>query len=344
MESIPEQRIEALPGATRQEIYLKIETVCELRRRRATQKYSEDDIAQRAGFGSVGAMYHQLKRWGLTGLLPPEKQEEAPKPKAEKPDRKARSSGAPEVVPDASAATKLFNEAIDELRESAKLLENLSLVYHGKRFAGTYSFEGSWIFPRGSLSEQRWQELWEQYGHDPDVERFPISYSKKRRKKLRKQYGRDPEVESLAFKDASSKHSTEAGPYPPREVATLIAAYALAGRPIESLLEVLYPEYSQADVEKINKLLYETQSQGSKDGLLRTAQQLAAAVYGRKVGQGAPFEIPPEKVQLACHITERREAGATDEEIHEAILDSGRRLSKEDFAWLADLGYRFPNS
>jgi hypothetical protein len=109
-------------------------------------------------------------------------------------------------------------------------------------------------------------------------------------------------------------------------------------------LEVLYPEYSQADVEKINKLVYETQSQGSKDGLLRTAQQLAAAVYGRKVGKGAPFELLPEKVELACYITERREDGAADEDIHQAILNSGRRLCKEDFAWLANLGYRFPDS
>jgi hypothetical protein len=317
MDSLPDQRIEALPGATRREAYWKIEALCYLRRQRT---YSEHEIAKKAEFVSVEAMYHNLKTWGLTGLLPPEKQEETPRPKVEKPDRKTRRTGAPEGVPDPNAAAELFNEVLDELRESVKMLENLSLVYQGKRFVGAYTFENtSWVFSRSNYSEQEWR-------------------------KLCKQHGRNPYVESFTLEDVSSEHSTEAGPYPPRELAALVAAYALSGRPIESLLEVSYPEHSPADVEKINKLVYETQSQGSKDGLLRTAQQLAAAAYGRKAGQGAPFELPSEKVQLARYITKRRQAGVEDEEIHQAILDSGRRLSKEDCASLAELGYRFPNT
>jgi hypothetical protein len=90
VDSLPDQRIDALPGATRQEAYWKIEALCELRRRSV---YPEREIAQRAGFGSTEAMYHQLKIWGLTGLLPPEKQEETRKPKVEKPDRKVHISG-----------------------------------------------------------------------------------------------------------------------------------------------------------------------------------------------------------------------------------------------------------
>jgi hypothetical protein len=70
---------------------------------------------------------------------------------------------------------------------------------------------------------------------------------------------------------------------------------------------VLYPEYSEADIEEINRLLYETKfAGGSQNGLLRTAQQFAAAVYRRKVGSGAP---PPQSAGehlLASHITERR--------------------------------------
>jgi hypothetical protein len=311
MESIPEQHIETLPGATRKDVYNRIGLICVGRR----ERLDEDKIAKRAGFVRPEAMYHQLKTWGLTGLLPPEKQEEAPRPKAEKPDRKTRRTGAPEGVPDPSSAAELFNEALDELREAARLLENLSLVYQGKRFIGAYTFEStSWTFLRSSYSEQGWRELC-------------------------KQHGRNPYVQSFSIDDVSSEHSTEAGPYPPRELAALIAAYALVGRPIEPLLEVLYPEYSQEDVEKINKLLFDTQYQDSKDGLLRTAQQLAAAVYGRKTGKGTPFELRPEKVQLARYITERRQAGVEDEEIHQAILDSGRRLSKEEFASLAELGY-----
>jgi hypothetical protein len=187
-----------------------------------------------------------------------------------------------------------------------------------------YTFEGDWTFPRSSYSVQRWQELCRQHGQDPDVESFSIS-------------------------GVTSNHPTEAGPYPPRELVMLIAAYALMGRPIEPLLKVLYPEHSEADIEEINKLLYETKFAGrSQNGLLRTAQQFAAAVYGRKVGRGAPPEQPPEQSAgehlLACYITERREAGLTDVEIHQEILDSGRELSNEDFARLAKLERRFPTT
>lgn len=87
MDSLPEQRIESLAGATRKESYWKIEALCFLR---AHTALSEDEIAENAKFGSAEAMHHQLKTWGLTGLLPPEKQEEIPKPKVvdEKPSPK----------------------------------------------------------------------------------------------------------------------------------------------------------------------------------------------------------------------------------------------------------------
>jgi hypothetical protein len=130
MDSLPDQRIEDLPGATRQEAYWKLAVLSELRRRR----YSEHEIAKRAEFGGVEAMHQQLKTWGLTGLLPSEKAGEEP-PKAKRPkarqEHKARSSGPPEEVPDASAAAELFKEALDQLRGQVELLEHLSLVYQG---------------------------------------------------------------------------------------------------------------------------------------------------------------------------------------------------------------------
>jgi len=303
----------------RKDAYWKIQALCYLRSRRTP---SEHQIAEKAGFGGVEAMHHQLKTWGLTGLLPPENDEEASKPNAggANPERKARSSSPPEEVPDASAAAGLFKVVVDELRGTIELLEHLSQIYQGKGFAGAYEFEGSWIFPRSSYTEERWQELCEQHGCDPDAE-------------------------SISVDNLSSQHATEAGPYPPRELVVLIATYALAGRPIEPLLEVLYPKHSQTNVEEINKLLYETKRQkGSKDGLLRTAQQFAAAVYGRKVGKGAPPESPSDEEMLAWHIAERREAGIADEKIFQDILNSGRKLSKEEFKRLANLGRRFPNT
>src|SRR5919202_2492855 len=73
MDSLPEQRIEALPGAVRREAYDRIGKLCVLRLER--NDYSEDEIAERLRFGSAEAMHHQLKAWGLAGLLPTEEKE-----------------------------------------------------------------------------------------------------------------------------------------------------------------------------------------------------------------------------------------------------------------------------
>jgi hypothetical protein len=280
----------------------------------------EEQGAQELGFGSVKAMRLQLGNWGAPDWLTQEEVSETPKvQRPAPPKRKARGSSQPEEVPDASAAAELLNEVLDELRGAVKLLEDLSLVYQGKSFAGAYEFEGSWILPRRSYTEERWQELCKQHGYDPGVKNIYID-------------------------DVSSKHAIEASPYPPRELVVLIAAYALAGRPIEPLLKVLYPKHSQTDIEEVNRLLYETKPKGSKDGLLRTAQQFAAAVYGRKVGKGTPPESPPDEEMLAWHIAERREAGIADEKILQDILNSGRELSKQEFTRLASLGRRFPDT
>jgi hypothetical protein len=157
MDSLPDRRIEALPGATRQQAYVRIKEICRMRSERTS---SESEIAEMAGFHTEEGMYHWLEYWGLTGLLPPEKQAENPKPKTidSKPKQKARSSGQPEEVPDASGAVDLFDEMLDQLRGTVRLVEDLSLGYQGKRFAGMYTFEGDWTFPRSSSSVQRWQE------------------------------------------------------------------------------------------------------------------------------------------------------------------------------------------
>jgi transposase-like protein len=65
MESIPEQHIEALPGATRRETYERIGLISVLRDQRT---YSEHEIAKKAGFGAAEAMYQWLKTWRLQGV------------------------------------------------------------------------------------------------------------------------------------------------------------------------------------------------------------------------------------------------------------------------------------
>jgi hypothetical protein len=263
-------------------------------------------------------MYHQLKAWGLPGLLPPEKQEEALKPKAEKLGPK--NSGPPEEVADASAAADLFRDALEGLARVVEKLEDLDLSYQGKRFAGTYRLSGRWTFLRKRHSEQVWKELCEEYGQDPAADSFSVDGQR-------------------------GWASLGVSPYPPRDLVALIAAYALSDRPLEPLLEALYPKHSQKDIEEVKTLLNQTKSENSRrDGLRRTAEQFAAAVYGRKVEKGAPSPESDQKQKLACHITARREAGAPDEKIFQGILDRGYELSREEFDRLARLGLRFSDT
>jgi hypothetical protein len=133
MDSLPDQRIEALPGASRQEVYDKIGLICFER----TKKLPEHEIAKKACFGSVEAMYHQLKAWGLTGLLPPETHEAAPKKRVAdtKPERTARNLGPAKDLPPAANATALFKERLEALLKSVELLEHMDERLHGKYFA-----------------------------------------------------------------------------------------------------------------------------------------------------------------------------------------------------------------
>jgi transposase-like protein len=316
MESIPEQHIEALPGATRKEAYDRIGLISVLRDKRT---YSEQEIAKKAGFGGAEAMYQWLKTWRLSGLIPPDKQEGASKPKATKPGPSARTSSPPEDVVNANAAADLFNDALDGLMRVVENLEDLNLSYQGKRFVGSYTLTGRWTFLRNSYSEQGWKEVCEEYGQDPLVETFSVD-------------------------GLSGSESLRVSRYPPRDVVALIAAYALSDRPLELLLEALYPGYTQEDLEEVRKLFYQTQRQDDKDGLRRTAEQFAAAVYGRKVGKGIRPEESPRKHRLACYITAQREVGVPDEEILQHIRDKGYELSKEEFDRLASLELRFANT
>jgi hypothetical protein len=319
MDGLPDQHIDALPKPNRGDAYIQVGTVCAYR----SQGLPEVEIAKRAKFSSVEDMHFRLKRWGLPGLVPLEKAGKEP-PKAKRPkasqEHKPHSSGQPEEVPNPSAAAGLFKEALDQLRGQVELLEHLSLVYQGGYFAGTYTFEDSWVWPPSRSSEERWQELSKQ--------------------------DKDPGTEGISVRATSSNHPTEASPFPPRELVALIAAYALLGSPIEPLLEVLYPKHSQADIKEIYKRLLQTKSPKTKteNGLLRTAQQFAAAVYGHKVERGARGESPAHEEVLAWYINQRREAGIKHEEIFQEILTSGRELSKKEFNRLANFRRRFPNA
>jgi hypothetical protein len=282
----------------------------------------EEQVAQELGFGSVETMRLQLGNWGAPDWITKDDEKVSDKPRVQKPappERKARGASQPEEVPAPSAAAGLFKDAIDGLARAIENLEDLPLIYQAGRFGSASTSKRNWYYPRRAFTEQEWQALCERYGHDPDAK-------------------------GLSLYNEPTWRSLGASPFPPRDVVALIAAYALSDRPIEPLVEVLHPKHSQSDLDEIKTFLNDTKSPNSSDGLRRRAQQFAAMVYGHKVARGAPPEEPPYEYWLACHITERREAGISNEAIHQDLLDSGHELSKEEFKRLANLWRRFPET
>ena len=57
--------MESLSGAQRSDALMTIAAVCTLRSKVHATKYSEKEIAEKAGFGSAMAMHIQLENWNL---------------------------------------------------------------------------------------------------------------------------------------------------------------------------------------------------------------------------------------------------------------------------------------
>src|SRR5829696_753521 len=153
MDSLPDQRLQALLGAARKDAYEKIALVCV---GRSKGIYSEHEIAKKAGFGGAEAMYHQLKTWGLTGLLPPEKPKVTPKQRVAdtKPERKARNLGPAKELPSAGNAAPLFKERLEALLESVELLKHMDESLHGRYFVRQDVETATVLFPWEHLSDE----------------------------------------------------------------------------------------------------------------------------------------------------------------------------------------------
>src|SRR5688572_13609717 len=107
MDSLPEQHLDSLPSWKREEVHRQVGMVCAYR----IQGMPEDKVAEKAKFVSVEDMYFRLKRWGLAGLVPVEK-EELP---GQTPEKKARGSGEITDLPPAANAMNIFRGAIEKL-------------------------------------------------------------------------------------------------------------------------------------------------------------------------------------------------------------------------------------
>jgi hypothetical protein len=314
----------SLSEASRREALLKIALLCKLR---SEARYSEEEIAEKLGFGSVEAFRIQLGHWQLPEWIGSGGHTAREKVAQEKrqPSRRGRSSGQAEEIPSGQAAAQLFDDAVGVLARAAEQLENLTQVSQGGRIVNTYVYTDPVYFSRESFSEEQWRKLCELHDHDPDAEGF------------------------LAH-GLTTKTPAGASPTPSRSLVLLIAAYALADRPLELLVEALHPNASEADWDKIRSLSYARKRKGgpNRDGLLRTAEQLATAVCGGTVGRGAPPpDVSPMEQALAYRITERREAGVPDETIYDDMRHVGltkQELTWEEFQRLGNLRLRYPET
>jgi hypothetical protein len=302
--------MESLAGPQRQDALLKVGLLCDLRRR----DLPEEEIATKLQFGSVEAMHTQLANWGLVGLLPKRTESSSQQPKPRR--AKAGSRDAGTELPRPVAATTLFEEVVDALHRIIEDLEHYRLVRKNGRFINTHFYNDPVYFPHSSFTPTQWKELCEVYGQDPN---------------------------SSGFMDANAetKDPTGGGKYPPRPLVNLIAAYALLGRDMRPLLQALHPDPSSVDGTRISALLYKTKQAHGRDGLVRTAEQLAELVCGGDGRKGSPAGYLSAREQnIACSTTEYREQGWSDQQIceHYALLG----FSRERVLELGQLGLRWP--
>jgi hypothetical protein len=301
----------------RKEAYIQIGMVCVFR----SQGLSEGQVAKRAKFESVEDMYLRLKRWGLTGLLPPVAQVETPKRQATraKPERQARKLGPVKELPTAGNATELFKERLEALLRSAELLEHMDEGLHGRYFVRQDVETATVLFSWEHLSEVG-------------------------REALRKQHGPDFN-EDFVDPNALVKLPGGVALSPSETEAILIGVYALAGGDMDRLLDALHLDSSSVGAEtreEIRQCIEGFRPDDKKDGLKVLARQLATWVRGSEVRPGRRSGRSKADHAFACAITHLRNQGLSDEEIARKEAhrrkEDGISYTIKDIAELGDLG------
>jgi hypothetical protein len=121
---------------------------------------SEPEIAASLGASSPAELYAEPKDHGfpvgdVCGATPAKGNHCAP-PET-KHDRQARSSGPPTKLPPATAATPLFEEAIEALTKAVEHLEHRREHIQGGRFVVGEGYTEPVYVPRSSISDAEWR-------------------------------------------------------------------------------------------------------------------------------------------------------------------------------------------
>jgi len=279
MDSLPEQHIEDLPGASREAAYEKVRLVF-LKRRKGTD--SEDEVARRAGFGSADAMHQQLSAWGFAGLLPPQRAQPAleSKPPEMAPEHKARGSGPATDLPPAANAMSIFQGAIKELSVFVERLPSRKEHRQGERYVVSYA---------KPLLET--PEPGEDYGYlesPPDAE--PDEHG----------------TTSFTLDQAYRRVAGGASRHPDDGLTALIAAALLTGTSTDQLLDALHPEPT-AEIREQARVRFEGDSGPMRrDSLKNKARQIAALIRGYPIERGNRTNAASKEWQSAAWVVQER--------------------------------------
>jgi hypothetical protein len=211
----------------------------------------------------------------------------------------------------------LFQERIEALAKAVENLPDLVEAAQGRWFVGKSIERIPMWLSRDEVSEVEWRDLCEAQGQDPNSEQIPL-----------------PQAE------VTIENPIDAGSVPPRPLVTLIGAYALADGDMGELLRALHPNPSEADGEKLSRLLYARRPQDNENGLMRKAEQVATLVRGGKTGRGAPpRDLSSYEYLIACEVTRYRECGWSEDRIYQQL--GGRTITRKKLAELGSLRLRW---
>jgi hypothetical protein len=272
---------------------------------RSTGAYSEDELAQKAGFGSAEGMYRQLESWGLSGLLPSGENSQAVVSGTAKSsgERKPRKGGGEVVeLPPAANAAPLFARVIEKLNEAVRTLSTRIEYFQGGRFVATnVRYDLGMPGYRGKFQQgPRRQNL---FSIDLYLNKTPLGASWE----------------------------------PPEPLTTLIGVYAITGEPLKPLVEALHLEPTSEVWESLEKRI-------EKDDELRPAvNRVARVVRGGTVGRGRKYEEISHDDQIAGWWANwwARE-GHSDEEIQTMLSRQGHEYTISDINRLKNLDLSSP--
>jgi hypothetical protein len=158
------------------------------------------------------------------------------------------------------------------------------------------------VYPLGEDGDEEWRRLCEKHGQDPSVDHFFAP------------------VAPIATSEGASQ-------IPPEPLPELITLYVLAREPLDSLLETLHPNPSEAKQERLDQAVQE---------LWHKAGQLATLMRGGIIRTGpSTGELSPREQSIARFINRRLREGASEAEIYKLLRKQG--FSRAEVNRLKDL-------